>query len=91
VRCFGQGVAVRATCSESCTITARILRGSKQVGGAKAVARDLAGTTTLRARLTSAAKKQLAGSQRLTLFLVVTVEDASGNEATKRVILRARR
>ncbi|MDQ3121186.1 MAG: DUF4394 domain-containing protein [Actinomycetota bacterium] len=85
------GVAVRATCSESCTITTRILRGRKQVGGAKAVTRDLAGTTTLRARFTTAAKKQLAGSQRLTLFLVVTVEDASGNEATKRVILRARR
>lgn len=53
--------------------------------------RDLAGMSTLRARFTTAAKKQLAGSRRLTLFLVVTVEDASGNEATKRIILRAKR
>ena len=85
------GVAVRATCSESCTITTRILRGNRHVGGAKAVGRDLAGISTIRARFTTAAKRELAGSQRLTLFLVVTVRDASGNEATKRIILRARR
>jgi len=85
------GATLRATCSESCTITTRLLRGNKQVGGAKAVTRNLAGTSAVRVRFTTAAKKQLAGNQRLTLFLVVTVEDASGNEATKRIILRAKR
>ena len=85
------GVTLRATCSEGCTITARILRGTRQVGGAKPVTRDLAGTTTLRVRFSTAAKKQLAGSQRLNLFLVVTAEDAAGNSVTRRVMLRARR
>ncbi len=86
-----RGVTLRATCSESCSITARILRGNRQVGSAKAVTSDLAGTTTLRVRFTSAARKQLAKSQRLTLFLVVTAKDASGNSVTKRITLRARR
>ena len=85
------GVTLRATCSEGCTITARILRGTRQVGGAKPATRDLAGTTTLRVRFSTAAKKQLAGSQRLNLFLVVTAEDAAGNSVTRRVMLRARR
>jgi len=52
---------------------------------------DLAGTTTLRVRFSTAAKKQLAGSQRLNLFLVVTAEDAADNSVTRRVMLRARR
>jgi len=86
-----RGVTLRATCSESCSITDRILRGNRQVGSAKAVTSDLAGTTTLRVRFTSAARKQLAKSQRLTLFLVVTAKDASGNSVTKRITLRARR
>ena len=85
------GVTLRATCSEGCSITARILRGNRQVGGGATVTRDLAGTTTLRVRFSTAAKKQLAGSQRLTLFLVVTAQDASGNSVTKRIMLRARR
>ncbi len=85
------GVTLRATCSEGCTVTARILRGNRQVGGAKAVTGDLAGTSTVRVRFTTAAKRELARSQRLTLFLVVTAEDAAGNEVTKRIILRAKR
>ncbi len=84
-------MTLRATCSEGCTISARILRGTRQVGGAKPMTRDLAGTSTLRVRFTTAVKKQLGGSQRLTLFLVVTAQDASGNSVTKRIMLRARR
>jgi hypothetical protein len=50
-----------------------------------------AGTTTYRVGFTTAAKKRLAKSKRLTLTLVVTARDASGNAVTKRTTLRARR
>ncbi len=86
-----RGVTLRAACSEGCSVTARILRGKRQVGGGATVTRDLAGTGTLRVRFSTAAKKQLAGSRRLTLSLVVTAEDAAGNPVTKRITLRASR
>jgi len=85
------GASLRATCSESCTLTARILSGSRVVGNAKSVTTDLAGSTTLRLVFTTAAKKSLAGRKTLTLTIVVTARDASGNTVTKRRTLRARR
>lgn len=85
------GVALRATCSESCSFTARILLGNRQVGGGRTLTTDVAGTTTVRVGFTTAAKKQLARSKRLTLTLVVTARDASGNATTKSSTLRARR
>ena len=39
------GVTLRATCSESCSMTARILLGTRQVGGGRTVTTDVAGTT----------------------------------------------
>ena len=85
------GVTLRATCSESCRFTARILLGRRQIGGGKTVTTDLAGATSFRVGFTTAAKKRYARSNRLTLTLVVTARDASGNTVTKRVRLRARR
>ncbi|MBA3383174.1 MAG: DUF4394 domain-containing protein [Actinobacteria bacterium] len=85
------GVTLRATCSESCSLTSRILLGSRQVGGGRTLTTDVAGTTTFRVGFTTAAKEQLARSKRLTLTLVVTARDASGNTITKRSTLRARR
>ncbi len=85
------GVTLRATCSESCAITARILLGSRQVGGGMTVTTDVAATTTIRVGFTTAAKKQYARNRNLTLSLVVTARDAAGNTVTRRTILRARR
>ena len=85
------GVTLRATCSESCAITARILLGSRQIGGGRTVTTDLAGTTTFKVGFTTAAKNQYARNRNLTLSLVVTARDAAGNTTTRRAILRARR
>lgn len=45
----------------------------------------------LEAFISTAAKRQLVRSKRVTLTLVVTDRDASGNAVTKRTTLRARR
>ncbi|MBA2297888.1 MAG: DUF4394 domain-containing protein [Actinobacteria bacterium] len=85
------GVTVRATCSESCAITARILLGSRQIGGGRTITTDVAGTTTFKVGFTTAAKKQYARNRTLTLSLVISARDAAGNTTTRRTILRARR
>lgn len=85
------GVTLRATCSESCSVTARILLGSRQIGGGKTITTDTAGTVTYKVGFTTAAKKQYAKNKTLTLSLVVTARDASGNTVTKRLVLRAKR
>ncbi|MBA3244492.1 MAG: DUF4394 domain-containing protein [Actinobacteria bacterium] len=85
------GVTLRATCSESCALTARILLGSRQIGGGRTITTDVAGTTTFKVGFTTAAKKQYARNRTLTLSLVVTARDAAGNTVTRRSILRARR
>ncbi|MCP9487689.1 MAG: DUF4394 domain-containing protein [Gaiellaceae bacterium MAG52_C11] len=85
------GVTLRATCAESCAITARILLGSRQVGGGRTITTDVAGTTTFRVGFSTAAKRQYARNRTLTLSLVVTARDAAGNTVTRRTILRARR
>ena len=85
------GVALRATCSESCSVTARILLGSRQIGGGRTVTTDVAGPITFRVGFTTAAKKQLIRNNRLTVSLVVVARDASGNAVTKRTVLRASR
>ncbi|CAN5661390.1 hypothetical protein BH18ACT13_BH18ACT13_08640 [soil metagenome] len=63
------GVTLRATCSEGCTINARILRGTRQVGGAKPVTRDLAGMTTLRVRFPPPRRSSSRGASGSTCFL----------------------
>ncbi len=90
-RLLRTGVTLRATCSESCRITARILLGRRQIGGGRTISTDLAGATTFRVGFTTAAKRRYARNRRLTLTLVVTARDASGNTVTKRVRLSARR
>lgn len=85
------GVTLRATCSESCRITARILLGRRQIGGGRTITTDLAGATTFRVGFSTAAKRRYARAKRLTLTLVVTARDAAGNTVTKRIRLRARR
>jgi len=85
------GITVRATCSESCSLTSRILLGSRQIGGGRTITTDVAGTTTYRVGFTTAAKRQLARNKSLTLTLVVTARDAAGNMVTTRTTLRARR
>ncbi|MBA2298763.1 MAG: DUF4394 domain-containing protein [Actinobacteria bacterium] len=85
------GVTVRATCSESCAITTRILLGARQIGGGRTITTDLAGTTSLKVGFTTAAKKQYARNRTLTLSLVVTARDAAGNTVTRRTTLRSRR
>jgi len=85
------GASIRATCSESCTVSARILLGTRVVGSSNSVTTDLAGSTVLKLRFTTAAKKSLAARKTLVLTIVVTARDASGNTVTKRQTLRARR
>jgi hypothetical protein len=85
------GARVRATCSEGCTLTARLLSGSRVVGSGKAVTTDLAGSAPLRLVFRTAAKKELAGRRTVTFTLVVTARDAAGNTTTARQVIRARR
>jgi len=55
------------------------------------VTTDLAGAATFRVGFTTAAKRRYARSKRLTLTLVVTARDASGNSVTRRTRILARR
>ena len=83
------GARLRATCSEGCTLSARLLSGSRVVGSGKAVTTDLAGSAPLRLVFRTAAKKEF-GSRRFVAFtLVVTARDAAGNATTSRQTLRA--
>ena len=85
------GVRVRATCSEGCRLTARVLFGSRGVGSSRAVSTDVVGSTSLRLVFTTAAKKQLAARRTLVLTIVVTARDAAGNATTRRQTIRATR
>ena len=82
---------VRATCSEGCTLTARILAGGRLVGGSRPVTTDLAGSTSLRLAFTNGARKSLAKRKTLVLTVVVTARDVFGNAVTARQTLPARR
>jgi len=85
------GARVRATCSESCTLTARILAGGRLVGSSPPVTTDLAGSIPLRLVFTAGAKRSLAERKALVLTVLVTARDAFGNAVTVRQTLRARR
>ena len=85
------GIRLRATCSESCTLTSRIVLGTRVIGSARAVTSDLAGSVPLRAVFSTAGKKLLAGRKTVVLRLIVSAEDASGNQSTTTRTIRARR
>lgn len=85
------GLRLRVTCSEGCTLAARVVAGRRVVGMARAVTTDLAGSTGLRVVFRSAAKKQLASVRRVRLTVVVTATDAAGNATTLRRSLTASR
>ena len=85
------GVRLRATCSEGCTLSARILSGSRVVGSGKDVTTDLVGSAPLRLVFRTAAKKEFAPRGSVTFTIVVTARDAAGNTTTARQTLRASR
>jgi hypothetical protein len=85
------GVTLRATCSESCAITARVLLGARQIGGGATITTDVAGTTSYRVGFATLAKKRYVRNKVLALSLVVTARDASGNAVTTRTTLGAGR
>ncbi len=85
------GVRLRGTCSEGCTLSARILSGTRVVGSGKDVTTDLVGSAPLRLVFRTAAKKEFAARRTVTFTIVVTATDAAGNTSTARQTLRATR
>jgi hypothetical protein len=85
------GVRLRASCSEGCTLSARVLSGNRTVATARDVTTDLVGSAPLRVVFSPAAKTLLGARQTLELTLVITARDASGNLSTERLTIDARR
>jgi len=85
------GVRVRATCSESCTFTLRLVLGTRVVGTGRPVTTDLAGSAPLRAVFSTAGKKLLVARRAAELRVIVSVEDASGNQNNALRTIRAKR
>ena len=85
------GVRVRATCSESCTFTLRLVLGTRVIGTGRAVTTDLAGSAPLRAVFSTAGKKLLVARRTAEVRVIVSAEDASGNQSNATRTIRARR
>jgi len=85
------GIRLRATCSESCTVNARIVLGTRVVGTGRAVTSDIAGAVPLRALFSTVGKKLLAGRRLVILKVIVSAADASGNQSNTTRTIRARR
>jgi hypothetical protein len=85
------GFPVRAACSEACTLTAQLLLGSRIVGTATTTT-ELAGSVSLRLRLSAPGAAALRARRTAGLVLSVSAIDAAGNPARPvRRTLRARR
>ena len=92
------GLRIRVSCSEPCTLTAR-LRVDAQTAKRLALrhrvlgetrARIATGSKTLTLRLPSAVKKALSRRHSLHATLVISAKDAAGNKRTKRVSVNLR-
>ena len=86
-----KGLAFKATCSARCTITARLVKGKRGVGGLK---KRGVTTATVRVRLTKAAARKLRRARRATLKLQVSALPAAGSSsgpATAGKVLKLRR
>ena len=75
------GLPVRAACSEACTLTARLLLGSRVVGAA-ATTTEVAGSVSLRLRLSAAGAAAVRARRAAGLVVSVSASDAAGNAAT---------
>jgi len=75
------GLSVRAACNEACTFTAQLRLGTRVVGTATRMT-DLAGSVSLRLRLSAAGASTVTSRGTARLTVRVTATDAAGNAAT---------